>query len=141
MSYETDMRAAHQIALDYLEQHGGSPAGLMAVAMISAQLISYRSETLEDAMEGADKQREATTEIIKLVFAKREMFMNSPCPHAKSPMTPCVLRDGPICFAMNVDDKPICVGCERTPKQLGVEAPADWDQQVASYYARRGRQQ
>lgn len=57
------------------------------------------------------------------------------CPHAKSDMTPCVLKDGSICFAMDWMDKPICVGCERTPAQLGVDIPTDWAKQVAAYYA------
>lgn len=57
------------------------------------------------------------------------------CPHAKSDDTPCVRKDGPICFAMDGKDQPICVGCERTPEQLGVDRPGDWEQQVADYYA------
>lgn len=52
------------------------------------------------------------------------------CPYAKSNMTPCVLRDGAICFAMDSHDEPICVGCEKTPRALGVERPANWDQIV-----------
>jgi hypothetical protein len=64
---------------------------------------------------------------------------NRPCPYAKSDMTPCVLKDGAICFAMNANDNPICVGCERTPEQLGIPAPKDWAAQVADYKARHGR--
>lgn len=58
------------------------------------------------------------------------------CPHAKSDMTPCVLKDGPICFAMNWMDRPICVGCEKSPQTLGVDPPGDWSRQVADYYAK-----
>lgn len=56
------------------------------------------------------------------------------CPYAKSDMTPCVLRDGPVSFAMNPNDDPICVGCERTPEALDVAYPADWAKTVADYY-------
>jgi hypothetical protein len=45
------------------------------------------------------------------------------CPYAKSDMTPCVLKDGPVCFAMDSKDQPICVDCERTPEELGVARP------------------
>jgi hypothetical protein len=61
------------------------------------------------------------------------------CPYARSDMTPCVLKDGEICFAMNSADEPICVGCERSPKTLGVDPPANWKQTVADYYANRAR--
>ena len=53
------------------------------------------------------------------------MLKRMKCPYAKSDMTPCVLRDGEICFAMNELEQPICVGCERTPAQLGVPYPTD----------------
>lgn len=56
------------------------------------------------------------------------------CPYARSDMTPCVLRDGAICFAMDEHDEPICVGCEKTPAALGVSRPRDWDQTVRDYY-------
>lgn len=56
------------------------------------------------------------------------------CVYAKSNMTPCVLKDGAMCFAMDSRDEPICVGCERTPEALGVPRPADWAQTVADYY-------
>lgn len=48
------------------------------------------------------------------------------CPYAKSDMTPCVIKDGAICFAMNSRGNPICVGCEKTPETLGVLAPTPW---------------
>jgi hypothetical protein len=41
------------------------------------------------------------------------------CEFAKSDMTPCVRRDGHICWVLNSFDHPICVGCERGPKTLG----------------------
>jgi hypothetical protein len=41
------------------------------------------------------------------------------CEYAKSDMTPCVLRDGPICFA----DDGHCVGCGRTAEEIGVPPP------------------
>jgi hypothetical protein len=65
--------------------------------------------------------------------------MRATCPYAKSPFTPCVRRDGPVCFAMNSDDQPICVGCERSPKTLGVEPPKNWDRIVADYKAKSRR--
>lgn len=58
------------------------------------------------------------------------------CPYAKSDFTPCVLKDGPDCFCMDSSDRPICVGCERSPKTLGVDPPGDWAKQVADYYAK-----
>jgi hypothetical protein len=42
------------------------------------------------------------------------------CDFAKSDMTPCVRRDGAICYATDQHGNPICVGCERTPSQTGV---------------------
>ena len=60
------------------------------------------------------------------------------CRYAKSDMTPCVLRDGEICFAMDANDEPICVGCERSPKTLGVPRPKDWTRTVADYKRQHG---
>jgi hypothetical protein len=54
--------------------------------------------------------------------------MTTACPYAKSDMTPCVIKDGPMCWAVGDGDRPICVGCERGPKTLGVPFPADWEQ-------------
>jgi hypothetical protein len=59
--------------------------------------------------------------------------MTPQCPYAKSTSTPCVLKDGAICFAMDSRDQPICVGCEHTPKTLGVPYPANWAKIVADY--------
>jgi hypothetical protein len=64
--------------------------------------------------------------------------MRKPCPYAKSDMTPCVLRDGEICFALSSHDEPICVGCERSPKTLGVPRPANWAKIVADYKRKHG---
>lgn len=61
------------------------------------------------------------------------------CPHAKSDMTPCVLKDGAICFCMDSTDEPICGACGRTPAQVGVDRPGDWSKQVADYYAKNRR--
>lgn len=62
------------------------------------------------------------------------------CPYAKSDMTPCVIRDGDTCWAMDGADKPICVGCEHTPQFLGLPPPANWSRTVSDYYAKqRGR--
>jgi hypothetical protein len=55
------------------------------------------------------------------------------CDRAKSDMTPCVIRDGDICYAMDNADLPVCVGCGSKPAQTGVPKPADWDKQVADY--------
>jgi len=63
------------------------------------------------------------------------MKAKASCPYAKSDMTPCVLKDGEMCFAMDTADQPICVGCEKSPASLGVARPADWDMTVANYYA------
>src|SRR5215472_10963137 len=62
----------------------------------------------------------------------KEILMKT-CEYKKSDMTPCVITDGAVCYAMNSRDQPICVGCERTPVQTGVLPPADWIQQVAEY--------
>jgi hypothetical protein len=60
------------------------------------------------------------------------------CPYAKSNMTPCVLKDGAMCFAMDSNDQPICVGCERSPQTLGVPFPANWAKTVADYKRQHG---
>lgn len=56
------------------------------------------------------------------------------CPYAHSDMTPCVRKDGPVAFAMNANDNPICVGCERTPETLGVPYPPNWQETVDAHY-------
>lgn len=43
------------------------------------------------------------------------------CPFAKSDMTPCVRRDGHICWVLGDFDHPICVGCEKGPKTIGID--------------------
>jgi len=58
------------------------------------------------------------------------------CAYKKSDMTPCVITDGEICFAFGQGDEPICVGCERGYKTIGVPRPKDWDSIIAA--ARRG---
>lgn len=55
------------------------------------------------------------------------------CSFAKSDMTPCVRKDGDLAFTMDSSEQPICVGCERTPTELGVDRPANWDTVVAKY--------
>jgi len=60
------------------------------------------------------------------------------CPYAKSAMTPCVKRDGPVAYAIGPRDNPICVGCERSAQVLGVPPPADWAEQVAAYKRKHG---
>lgn len=70
------------------------------------------------------------------------MKTETACPWAKSEMTPCVIKDGQICFALslnNNNDNPICVGCGRSPEQIGVDAPKDWAEQIADYKARHNR--
>jgi hypothetical protein len=52
------------------------------------------------------------------------------CEYARSDMTPCVIRDGDICYAEDGRHRPICVGCERTPEQTGVPRPKDWNKIV-----------
>ncbi len=49
------------------------------------------------------------------------------CGYAKSDMTPCVLRDGDVCYAEDISGRPICVGCERTPKMLNRPWPEGWE--------------
>ena len=61
------------------------------------------------------------------------------CPYARSDMTPCVRRDGDMCWAMDANDQPICVGCEHSPQTLGLPPPADWDATVAAYYREHPR--
>ena len=68
-----------------------------------------------------------------------EAMSTDQCPHAKSDMTPCVLKDGPVCRAMDSFDHPICVGCDRGPNALGVAAPGDWERTVADYYGEKKR--
>ena len=62
--------------------------------------------------------------------------MTEQCRYAKSDMTPCVKKDGPVAFAMDSRDEPICVGCEHGPKFLGVPRPPNWAKIVAAYKAR-----
>jgi hypothetical protein len=59
--------------------------------------------------------------------------MTTFCPYAKSDMSPCVLRDGAVSFAMDTRDNPICVSCGRSPKSLGIPRPAGWEKTVADY--------
>jgi hypothetical protein len=54
-------------------------------------------------------------------------------------MTPCVLRDGDICWADKFDNKPICVGCELTPEQLGLPAPDPWPRRLPVVWPRPPR--
>jgi hypothetical protein len=67
--------------------------------------------------------------------------MTKVCLYAKSHMTPCVIRDGAVAFAMDSQDRPICVGCERSPKTLGVPYPANWAKTVADYKQQYERKQ
>jgi len=60
------------------------------------------------------------------------------CNYKRSSMTPCVVTDGDMCYAMDSRDNPICVGCSRTPAQTGVPAPDNW-KEVVSEYKRRYR--
>ena len=48
------------------------------------------------------------------------------CPYAHSEMTPCVIRDGDKCYGIAATDNPVCVGCGRSPAQLGREPPNPW---------------
>lgn len=61
------------------------------------------------------------------------------CLFAKSDDTPCVIRDGSICYAANARDQPICVGCERTPKQTGIPVHATWAKELADYKRKNER--
>ena len=47
--------------------------------------------------------------------------MKQDCPFAKSPWTPCVIRDGTICYTLTSNDCAICVGCERGPLETDVD--------------------
>lgn len=53
------------------------------------------------------------------------------CLRKKSDMTPCVITDGPICYAENARGYPICVGCERGPKVTGVLPHEGWKEPEA----------
>jgi hypothetical protein len=55
------------------------------------------------------------------------------CDRKKSDMTPCVIEDGPVAYAMNSYNDPICVGCGRTPERTGVPCPDNWDELVREY--------
>jgi hypothetical protein len=61
----------------------------------------------------------------------------SECAYAKSDMTPCVIRDGDVCWADDGHGNPICVGCERGPSTLGVPSPAGWNS-TDDWHAPRG---
>jgi hypothetical protein len=61
------------------------------------------------------------------------------CTHAKSDMTPCVVRDGAMCYAEDGRHRPMCVGCERTPEQTGVAPPKNWDKIVRNGGKRHGK--
>lgn len=58
------------------------------------------------------------------------------CPYAKSDTTPCVIRDGIICYVASSFNKPICVGCERSPKVTGVPVHASWEKELTEYKAK-----
>ena len=55
------------------------------------------------------------------------------CPYRKSDMTPCVIIDGPICYAADSQDRPICVGCERSPEKTGIPPSPDFAAELARY--------
>ena len=59
--------------------------------------------------------------------------MTKKCQYAKSDMTPCVIKDGPVAFCFGDGNEPICVGCERGPNKIGVPRPADWDKTIKDY--------
>jgi hypothetical protein len=65
--------------------------------------------------------------------------MSRPCPRGKSPMTPCVMRDGPVAYGFKsaTDTAPRCVGCGWGPKSTSVPRPTDWDQKVAAHLRER----
>ena len=42
------------------------------------------------------------------------------CPHAKSDMTPCYLKDGEVTL-VEIWHTPHCVGCERSKRLLDIE--------------------
>ena len=67
------------------------------------------------------------------------MTTTKTCAFRKSDMTPCVIVDGDYCYAANLHDEPICVGCERKPKHTGVPAPASFASDLAAYKAKRKR--
>ena len=58
------------------------------------------------------------------------------CPRKKTDMTPCVVTDGPVAYAIysRANQRPICVGCERSPATTGVPEPADWNEQCQKYF-------
>ena len=55
------------------------------------------------------------------------------CDYVKSDMTPCVIRDGTLCYGYGPSKRPECVGCGRGPEATGVPKPADWEARVAAY--------
>lgn len=65
--------------------------------------------------------------------------MPKTCAFKRSDMTPCVITDGPVCYAANSADRPICVGCERPPSATGVAPEPDFAEALAAYKARNAR--
>lgn len=64
------------------------------------------------------------------------------CVRKRSSMTPCVVTDGPIAYAMTgITNAPICAGCERGPLTTGVPKPENWDADCAAYLAKQKRRQ
>jgi len=60
------------------------------------------------------------------------------CPYAKFARTPCVVREGVCALVMDAAaDDPVCVGCQRTPQQIGLGRPSVWEQRVHAYYRAR----
>jgi hypothetical protein len=50
------------------------------------------------------------------------MDLRSFCPWVRSDMTPCVLRDGELCYAPSRDDpERQCVGCGAPPEAIARE--------------------
>ena len=61
------------------------------------------------------------------------------CAYAKSDMTPCVIRDGGICYAGDTHDRPVCVGCGRRPEQTHIAVPKGWAEDLAAYKRKHER--
>lgn len=61
------------------------------------------------------------------------------CDYAKSDMTPCVIRDGDMCYGGWTPATPRCVGCGRSPEQIGVPAAADYGKTFERYVKKHAR--
>jgi len=61
------------------------------------------------------------------------MSKRKECRFARSDDTPCVVRDGPVAYAADLADRPVCVGCGRPPGATGIPPDPKFADQLAKY--------